>query len=313
MSLKTPVAFIIFRRPEKTARVFEAIRAAEPGRLFIIADGPRSDAERAAVDATRAVVAAIDWPCEVTRIYADENMGCKDRCVSGINEVFSQVDRAIILEDDCLPHPDFFRYCEDLLERHADDARVMHIGGDNFHQRNPRFHPDASYYFSRYPHIWGWATWRRAWRFYDADLPRLHDRATQERLKRILAPAELDRWNYLWEQYFMHEIDGWDAQWVYACLMHDGLATVPAANLVTNIGFDAGATHGGTTGYAYASLPAGPLPFPLEHPERVAPDDAADAYISREIFDVNRTVGQRLRWFAKSRFPRLYARLRATR
>ena len=115
----------------------------------------------------RAVTEEVDWPCEVERDYADANLGCKRRVSTGVSWVFEQAEEAILLEDDCLPHPSFFRYCEELLERYRDDDRVMHISGDNlrFGRRG-----EASYFFSRYPHVWGWASWRRAWRHYDPDL-----------------------------------------------------------------------------------------------------------------------------------------------
>jgi hypothetical protein len=165
--LSTPVAFIIFNRPDTTARVFEAIRRAEPPQLLIVADGPRvdrpSDVERCA--AARAVIERVDWDCEVLTNYAEANMGLADRVSSGLDWVFSLCDRAIVLEDDCLPDPSFFRFCDELLDRYRDDERVMAISGDNFQlgRRRTRY----SYYLSRYNHCWGWATWRRGWQHYD--------------------------------------------------------------------------------------------------------------------------------------------------
>src|SRR6185295_3256318 len=129
MSLETPVAFLIFNRPDTTARVFEAIAAARPRTLLVVADGPRADraAEAEQCRATRAIIDRVDWACEVLVNYADENLGCKRRVSSGLTWVFEQTSRAIILEDDCLPHPTFFRYCEELLDRYEDDERVMSI------------------------------------------------------------------------------------------------------------------------------------------------------------------------------------------
>ena len=162
------VAFFIYRRPELTARVFAEIRKARPERLLIVADGPKNDEERPKCAATRAVVENVDWPCEVLKNYADVNLGCRKCVSSGLGWVFAHVEEAIILEDDCLPHPSFFRYCAELLDRYRNDERVMHISGDYFMKR---LHPTPfSYYFSRCPYIWGWATWRRAWRHYDVEM-----------------------------------------------------------------------------------------------------------------------------------------------
>src|SRR4030095_1100293 len=132
--LQTPVALLIFNRPETTARVLAEIRNARPAKLLIIGDGPRpgepADAERCL--AARAAAANIDWGCEVLKNYSDVNLGCGQRPASGLDWVFQNVDRAIIMEDDCLPHPTFFRFCDELLEHYRDDERVMTVSGNNF-------------------------------------------------------------------------------------------------------------------------------------------------------------------------------------
>ena len=161
-AIHTPVAFIIFNRPEQTRRVFDQIKKARPAKLFIIADGPRTEAEREKCKEARAVVDDVDWKCEVYKKY-EEELGVKYAPPTGISWVFEHVNQAIILEDDCVPDQSFFLYCQELLERYKDDERVMSISGNNFQQKNIIDCPE-SYYFSVLPHIWGWATWRRAWR-----------------------------------------------------------------------------------------------------------------------------------------------------
>jgi len=168
--LRTPVVLIIFNRPPTTERVFAEIAKARPQKLFVVADGPRpersGEAEKCA--AARAVIDRVDWECEVLRNYAEVNLGCRQRPPTGISWVFEQVAEAIILKDDCVPHPTFFRFCEELLEKYREDERVMHISGSNFqpgYTRGP-----FSYYFSRFNPIWGWASWRRAWQHYDLNM-----------------------------------------------------------------------------------------------------------------------------------------------
>jgi hypothetical protein len=236
--LETPVAFLVFNRPDTTARVLGAIRAARPRKLLVIADGPRPDrpgeAERCA--AVRALVDQVDWPCEVKRSFSDVNLGCGRRISSGLAWVFAEEERAIVLEDDCLPHPDFFPFCERLLDRYADDERVAMIGGTNFLLDELRDLP-SSYFFSRYFAIWGWATWRRAWARYDF------------RMSHWPALREVGALATLYRQPFMQahmarvfdlvhggEIDTWDVQWFHACLFDNGLSVTPRANLVSNIG-----------------------------------------------------------------------------
>ena len=161
--LQVPVAFIIFNRPDTTSRVFAEIARARPSKLIVVADGPRAEfpGEAELCARARAVIDAVDWKCEVVTDFSDRNLGCRARVSSGLDFVFSQVEEAIILEDDCLPHSSFFPFCESLLQKYRDEDRVMAISGDNFH-RGCRY-TDFSYFFSRFVHIWGWASWRRAW------------------------------------------------------------------------------------------------------------------------------------------------------
>lgn len=274
-SLATPVAFIIFNRPEPTRQVFEAIRRARPSRLLVVADGPRSgrpgEPERCA--AARAVIREVDWPCEVQTNFAETNLGCRARVSSGISWVFEMVEEAIILEDDCLPHPDFFPFCAELLERYRDDERVMHIGGANF--QGGRRHGEASYYFSRYAHVWGWASWRRAWRHYDVKMARWPGEASQV-LARFEHPSEYRFWRHIWDQSAAGKFDTWDYQWVYACAARDGLAVIPNQNMVTNIGFGPDATHT-VSSSAMSAIPAHSCGWPLRHPAEVSRCLAADA------------------------------------
>ena len=190
--METAVALILFRRPEQTARVFERIREARPENLFLIADGPRlgnAEDERECARA-RAVVEKVDWPCEVHRDFADQNLGLKRRIPSGLDGVFDEVEEAIILEDDCLPHPSFFPYCEELLARYRDDERIVHISGSQLLPEPPS---EWSYHFSRGPAVWGWATWRRAWRLFDVDLNDWHALTKRERKARVREMFEEER------------------------------------------------------------------------------------------------------------------------
>ncbi len=153
--VETPVAFLVFNRPDLTARVFAEIAKVRPKKLLVVADGPRpkrpEDSEKCA--AVRSIIDQADWDCEVLKNYSDTNLGCRHRVSSGLNWVFDTVDRAIILKDDVLPHPTFFRFCDELLDRYADDERVGAICGCNFQDGMKR--GPCSYYFSRYNHVWG--------------------------------------------------------------------------------------------------------------------------------------------------------------
>lgn len=281
--LETPVAFVLFRRPDRTRRVFEAIRRARPRRLFLIADGPRPGVaeEQLGCEQARAVVEEVDWTCEVTRDFSDANVGLKHRLPSGLDGVFREVDRAIVLEDDCLPHETFFRFCDELLDRYAAQERVMHIAGSQLMRNPPPL--QASYHLSRYVHVWGWATWRRAWRHFDVQLRVWHDLDHTERDQRLRSmfgdQSERRYWRYVWDN--SREIENWDAQWSYALLAREGLAANPNRNLISNIGFGTDATNATEDPLGIAARPLEGIRFPLEHPTSIERDEAADAEASR--------------------------------
>ncbi len=283
-TVQTPVVLIIYDRPDTTREVFARVAQACPRNLLVIADGPRSerpgDAERCT--AARTVVADIRWDCDVMRNYADVNLGCKQRIATGLDWAFSLVDEAIILEDDCVPSKSFFGFCEELLERYRDDKRVMHISGDNFlaNQSDQMF----DYHFSRYPHVWGWATWRRAWRYYDVTMRRWTDVPDKDWVVQAFHLfGERVFWRRAWDSVTTGLIDTWDYQWAFACLAQSGLCVVPSRNLVTNIGFLGDSTH---TRHANPRLavPASELEFPLKHPEVMIRDVAADNLVADLFF-----------------------------
>ena len=275
--LSTPVALFVFNRPTATARVLEAIEVVRPRRLFIVADGPRDNhpTDAAQCVATRSILDCVDWPCEIHTNYADVNLGCRRRVSSGLDWLFANVSEAIILEDDCLPHSSFFPYCEELLERYRDDDRIGMISGDNFQPR-ARTYRD-SYYYSRYIHIWGWASWRRAWIHYDVDMKLWPSVRATSILEHFLGSRHAARaWRDIFDEVYAGRINTWDYQWTFACWMRNALSILPRANLVSNIGFGDGATH--TADAGHQSGTTGVIDSPLQHPSYMLRNIEADAY-----------------------------------
>lgn len=290
--METPVALIVFNRPELTQRSFERVRRAQPERLYLIADGPRShvpeDQDRCGE--VREGVANVDWPCEVHRIYAESNLGLKRRVVSGLDEVFAREERAIVLEDDCLPHPDFFTFCEALLERYADDERVGMITGNNFQAGQQR--GDASYYFSRYPHVWGWATWRRSWQEYDPEIG-FWGRWCQSDAWEQAIPDKVERryWEAIFDRVAAGKVDSWAYPWTANMWFHGRLTATPNANLVENVGFGMEATH--TYQPPESARQAAEGLGQVTHPAGVTGDPAADAFAFEHHFEGWRRRGLR--------------------
>lgn len=281
-TLSTPVAMIAFNRPDVLRRTFAAVRAAQPSRLFLICDGPRpdrpDDPRRCAE--VRSILETVDWPCQVERLFSETNQGCEATVELGLDWVFSQVDRAIVLEDDCLPHPTFFPFVQELLDRYVDDERVWHIAG-NSHMVAERLFRGDSYAFSTWASVWGWATWAGRWQSHRESFPRDHVPGGQygERgdLPRRVTPAVPRPGSLVTRGGQRHFAEaarsldvvthGWDKQWWLSIMTAGGLSVTPAVNLVQNVGFDADATHTGAPGRRDA--PSCAIAFPLSHPAEV--------------------------------------------
>lgn len=278
--LSTPVALLIFNRPDTTQRVFDEIAKAKPPKLLVVADGPRSNrpGEADQCAQARAIIQKVDWDCEVLTHFADTNMGCKMRVSSGIDWIFEQVEEAIILEDDCLPEQSFFRFCEEMLTRYRHHDRVGMVSGGNLQFGRTR--GTGSYYFSRYTHIWGWATWRRAWQRYDREMrlwPAFKEQGWLETF--FNKRGEQAYWRNSFDAVHDGSLDTWDCQWTFTALINNMLQVVPNVNLISNIGFGPGATHTHEIGI-HANMPTQAMEFPLVHPDFVLPDPYGDQFIS---------------------------------
>ncbi len=283
---ETPVVLIIFKRPELTRRVLDAIALARPRKLFVVADGPRPDrpGEREACEAARAVIDRVDWDCEVFKNYSDVNRGCGRGPATAVSWALGQVEEAIILEDDCLPHPSFFPFCEELLERYRNDERVMHIAGSTY--RPGQIATPYSYFFSQWNGCWGWATWRRAWRHFDASVKQWPQLRETSWLTDVLEDEGAVR---IWAKEFevanerAGNVSYWDYQWTFACWANSGLSINPRTNLVTNVGWGPDATHTVATKDPLGHVPASEMTFPLAHPPNVLQFRQLDREFLRDV------------------------------
>ncbi len=282
--LNIPLLLIAWRRPHTLRQVIDAIRPVAPTSLFVACDGPNpecpGEAEKVAI--TRQVIEQeIDWPCQIERLYSDVNQGCYLGVTRAISWFFEHVEEGIILEDDCVPHPDFFPYCATLLDRYRHDTRVWCISASNF--QNGQWRGDGSYYFSNIPLIWGWATWRSAWQYYDGSLTQWSALRDSCLLDSIFGDAEqLQYWKTIWQDLVdTKQPHTWDYQWSFTCLANGALSALPNRNLVTNIGFGPDATH--TTGVEEPTVADQGL-GEIIHPSFVLRDAAAIRYEFDHVF-----------------------------
>jgi hypothetical protein len=277
--MQIPVLFIIFNRPDTTKIVFEAIREAKPKKLFVAADGPRKnkDGENQLCNEARKFATDIDWDCELKTLFRDENRGCGVGPSEAMTWFFSQVEEGIILEDDCLPNLSFFTFCEELLEKYKNDEKVMHIGGTNsqFGKKRNKY----SYYFSKYPHIWGWATWKRAWQKFNYSFNQVDERQVDEIFSYYnFTPKEKEYWRRHWELIKDgNRKDIWDIQWTFSCWLNHGVTIVPNYNLISNIGFNSNATHTKMEDSKLGNLKTFELSA-IKHPQKININQKADQY-----------------------------------
>ncbi len=276
---QTPILFLIFNRPDTTKLVFESIRSIKPAKLYIAADGARKHkvGEDLLCQESRSIIDLIDWECEIKTLFRPENLGCKIAVSSAIDWFFENEEQGIILEDDCLPNESFYNYCETLLNYYVSDERIMHISGNNFQDGMMR--GNGSYYFSNYNHIWGWATWKRAWKAYNVDLSFLTETEAETLIeKQFDTKKERLFWNNIFKKVINKTIGTWDYQWTYAVWKNNGLSILPNKNMIANIGFNNNGTH--TSGVDILGL-SNMKTFSIsniKHPTEIEINKKADKY-----------------------------------
>jgi len=245
--MSEPLLLIAFNRPDHFAQLIERLRETKPQRIYVAVDGPRSnhptDAER--VQQTRDLIASIDWTGDVHTLIQETNLGCGQGVSTALTWFFDHEERGIILEDDILPRTSFFDFCAELLDRYEHDERVLAISGCNFVPPEHQSHPRDAYRFSRVPHIWGWATWRRSWRLHSLDMSDWRDRMSTRQLWEIAghSPGGFVFWRSIFDLMARNQVDTWDMQLVFEGMSRGMLTATSNVNLVDNIGFGGMATH----------------------------------------------------------------------
>lgn len=285
LRFETPILFLVFNRPDLTQKVFNQISKIKPSYLFIAADGPRSDRidEFKQCQQTRAIIQQVDWDCEVRTLFRESNLGCGLAVNSAITWFFEQVEYGIILEDDCLPDLSFFPYCEELLIKYKDEEQIMLIGGTNF--QNSITRGTASYYFSNYGHIWGWASWQRAWKKNNTELFLYDPKNSIGKLNHLFhSKTEKRYWNFLFSKCSKGKVDTWDYQWIYSIWENNGISITPNANLVRNIGLKGNSSHNFLNDSYKTELTCKEIKFPLVHPKKIKIDIEADLFTFENIY-----------------------------
>ena len=284
MAFDVPILFIVFNRPDTTAIVFEKIREIKPKKLFLAADGarPSKEGEKERCEAVRKIIAeGVDWDCDVQMKFSDINLGCGRAESSAMLWFFESVGEGIVIEDDTLPDSSFFTFCKELLEYYRNDESVRMIGGNNFQKGAQR--GDGSYYFSKYTHSWGYASWWRAWEDYDFKLANINDDEFRSLLYQQFERAdEREYWWGVYKNFRDGKYDTWDFQFLFTMWKNGGKTIIPNANLVTNMGFGNNATHTIRADDPMANISLGSIKK-IVHPSNMKISDAADMFFFRNF------------------------------
>lgn len=280
----TAVMMIVFNRPGQTRQVFERVREAKPKRLYIAADGPRANRpdDVASCAETRQIFDGVDWPCEVKTLFREQNLGCKTAIKTGLDWFFGNEEEGIVLEDDCVPEPTFFRYCAEMLDKYRHDERIATIAGTNYLLQSQDF--EDSYYFTKYLFVWGWASWRRVWQDYDFEMkswPKFRD---EGRLHRVFPhPRSLKYWTMVFDLTHDGTLNAYDYQFFYSAMINSRLSIVPGRNLISNIGWGDTSTNTANRN-PEMGMATFPMEFPLKHPFFVVPNEQADTFTEHLMF-----------------------------
>lgn len=279
--LDTPVLLITYNRLDAVKRTFEQIRQVKPRKLYLASDGPKTDKAgdvQKVSDVREWIGQAVDWPCEVKKRFSKENQGCKIGMSSAINWVFEFEEKAIILEDDIVAAPSFFGYCQEMLERYQSDERIMIISG---YKKVWDFPVAEDYFFSYFSPIWGWATWRRAWKYFDLEMTDWPQYKREKLLSQIFSGGAIPRLTDEFDKTYKGDLNSWAYPWLLTRLSKRGLGIVPGKNLIENVGYGEDATH--WDGEA-PDFHKGNLIFPLKHPEKIIRNLAYDREYEKRFF-----------------------------
>lgn len=270
MKKDIPVLLIFFNRENEVEQVINAIRDYAPTKMYIASDGGRTEKEhRRVLQLREKVKRCIDWNCQLKCLFSDHNLGCQWGPVTAINWIFEEEERCIILEDDCVPNLSFFRYCEQLLERYADNESVWMISGENY-LCDDKIFENSDYTFSLRTDTWGWATWRRAWKKCDFTLQLWPVYKKEKILLHTYYMRCYDELEYMTKQldniYKKKDKSIWDYQWRFHMIINNGLCIIPRKNLVDNIGWGKYASHTKSEKNKIYDVPTEELKPILRHP-----------------------------------------------
>ncbi|MAJ30418.1 MAG: hemolytic protein HlpA-like protein [Gammaproteobacteria bacterium] len=298
--MKIPVAVIIFNRPDNTSQLLESLKLYKPENLYVISDGPRKnfESDKEKVAKSRKIFEKIDWKCEVFYNNSDSNLGCRERIISGLNWVFNKEEKAIILEDDCIPSKEFFDFMESMLNRYQTNKKISSVCGTTF--LSDWKGEENSYLYSKYCNVWGWATWKDRWQKIDFDLVNLDKVKKTKFLKDYLGSFRAYvYWHWILNKVNDKKIDSWAYIWNFTNFVNEKLSIIPETNLLSNIGIGEDSSHTKSLSYKYmpSNESKNKMTFPLKYPTNIILNTKYDLTVENTVF--SKSIFNRLKWIKR--------------
>lgn len=245
---KIPVLLLTWKREKEIKLILNILKKINAINIYINSDGcefseSKSKQKDKIIQTRNSILKNIDWECKVHLKFNNKNLGCKQSVISGINWLFENEESGIILEEDCIPNESFFHFCAALLAKYENNKDIGCITGVNF--QNGQKVSNSSYYFSKYNHCWGWATWKKSWDLFDADMsfwPIMQNQKNWS-IDPLMRKEERKYWVDIFESSYQNYFDSWAYPWLASLWYRNKLTITPEYNLVSNVGFDGLATH----------------------------------------------------------------------
>ena len=285
---KVPIVYVCFNRPKLTNKTFKCIKKIKPSKLFLILDGPRKNNKQDKINCLKVkkIIQNINWKCKVYKNFSKENLGLKNRFFTGLDWVFNIANEAIILEDDCLPHDDFFYFCEAMLKKYKNSNKVKFITGNNFQDQKKTDKISEDYYFSKYSHIWGWATWKKTWydvkrednywknKIFNSDFDMMKSTAKEKKY-----------WKNMYKSVLNNKLNSWAIYLLFSIWKNKGLTITPKINLIKNLGLSRGTNTKNLD--IKLDISNKNLNKPLKHPNIINVNFKKDLYVFNTIYNKN--------------------------
>lgn len=285
--MDTPILLMTYRRPENTNYILQLLKKFKQKNIFVFNDGLKNKSHLKAHQETRNAILKFKKENKIKLIFPNKNLTQKKNLPYALNFIFKNYDRAIILEDDCIPNKSFFRFCNLLLEKYKDDNRISQISGNNFlnFKKFKRRNKD-SYFFSLFTSSWGWATWKNRWNnYYDTEIKVWPEIKKERWLQDIFMNKQsIDFWTKAFDRRYKLLDNDWDRPWTLINLANNRLNIFPSKNLISNIGADNSALH--LNPKKWNKLKLEDIKFPLSHPKIICCDRSVDEFLTKEGFSI---------------------------